>query len=98
MGGRNGERNMGGQRIWYQTMGSQGTCLKGVQMPHTKDRKMEENMVGKDVWKWKDGVKAIVWRTGRNVFFQSMYEPFVIVPLVWIMSMGDRKEEILEDM
>ena len=50
------------ERIWYQKMGSQGPCFKGAQMPHTKDRKMEENMVGKDVWKWKDGVKVIVWR------------------------------------
>ena len=48
-------------------------------MPHSKDRKIEENIVGKDVWKWKDGVKAIVWRMGRHVFFQSMYEPFVNV-------------------
>ena len=24
--------------------------------------KTKGNMVGKDVWKWKDGVKAIVWR------------------------------------
>ena len=30
MGGRNGERNMGDQRIWYQKMGSQGSCFKGV--------------------------------------------------------------------
>ena len=61
-------------------------------MPHSKDRKMEENMLGKDVWKWKDGVKAIVWRTGRHVFFQSMYKHFSIVPLVWITSMGLKVE------
>ena len=61
-------------------------------MPHTKDRKMEEKMVGKDVWKWKCGVKVVVWRKGRHVFFQSMYEPFVIVPLVLITSMGMKGE------
>ena len=48
---------MGDQRIQYKTMGSQVPCFKGVQMPHTKDRKMEENMVGKDVWmeRWCKG-------------------------------------------
>ena len=57
-------------------------------MPNSKDRKMEEKIVGKDVWKWKDGVKAIVWRKRRHVLCQSMSEPFVIVPLVLITSMG----------
>ena len=80
------------ERIWYWKMERQGPCFKGAQMPHTKDRKMEENMVGKDVWKWKDGVKAIVRRTRRHVFFQSMYEPFVIVPLVLIMSVAMKGE------
>ena len=46
----------------------------------------EGNMVGKDVWKWKDGVKAIVWREGRHVLFQCMYEHFGIVPLEVVMS------------
>ena len=40
--------NMEDQRLWYQIMGRQGPCFKGVQMSHTKDRKMEGNMVGKD--------------------------------------------------
>ena len=53
---------------------------------------MEENVVEKDVWKWKDGVKAIVWRMGRHVFFQIMYEHCFIVPLVWIMSIGMKVE------
>ena len=83
---------MGDQRIWDRTMGSQGPCFKGVQMPHTKDRKMEENMVGKDVWKWKYSVKAIVWRKGRHVLFKSMYENFDIVPLVVITSMDMKVE------
>lgn len=42
--------------------GSQGPCFKGVQMPHTKDRTMEEKVVGKDARKWKYGAKAIVER------------------------------------
>ena len=45
-------------------------------------------MVGNDVWKWRDGVKAIVWRKRRHVDVQSMYEPSIIVPIVLIMSMG----------
>ena len=66
-------------------------------MSHTKDRKIEENMVGKDVWKWKDGVKAIVWRKRRHVLFQSMYEHYDIVPLIMIMGM-DMKWEWIRDM
>ena len=36
-------------------------------MPHTKDMKMEENMVGKDAWTWIDGMKASRWRKRRHV-------------------------------
>ena len=83
---------MGDQRIRYQKMGRQGPCFKGFKMPHTKDRKMEGNMVGKDVWKWIDGVKAIVWRKERHVYFLSIYEHFFVVPLVLIMGIGMKVE------
>lgn len=45
-------------------------------------------MVGKDALKWKDGMKAIVWRKRRHVLFQRMYEQFGIMPLIVITSMG----------
>ena len=61
-------------------------------MPHSKDRKMEGNMVGKDVWKWIEGTKARKWRKRRHVLFQSMYEHFGIVPLIVIMSMDMKVE------
>ena len=41
---------MDDQQIWYRKMGNQGPCFKGVQMSHTKDMKMEGNMVGKEIW------------------------------------------------
>ena len=61
-------------------------------MPHSKDSQMDGNMVGKDVWKWKDGIKAIVWRKGRHAYFQSGHGHFVVVPLVLIMSIGQKVE------
>ena len=44
-------------------------------------------MVGKDAWRWINGVKAIVWRKERHVDVQSMDEIFFVVPLVWITRM-----------
>ena len=59
--------------------------------------KMEENMVGKDAWKWKDSVKASVWRKKRHVLFQTMYEHYVNVPLRVITSMGMQVEWIRDN-
>ena len=51
-----------------------------------------ERMCGKDTWKWKDGAKASVWRKRRHVLFQSMYEHFVMKPLVGITSRSTKGE------
>ena len=55
-------------------------------MPHTKDMKMEGNMVERMCENGKNGTNASIWKKRRHVLFQSMYEDFVIVPLVLIMS------------
>ena len=84
---------MCGQMIWYQKKcGAKDHISKESKCPIPRIGKMEENMVGKDAWKWKDCTKASVWRRRRNLLFQSMYEHFGIVPLIVITSVGMKGE------